>query len=211
MGVNVPKNLIYFIYFSGRLNDYHKLNLKKLNEYWPVFDGKKIVKIAVDGNYSVDPILELLPIDCNFILVKNNIYGEGLHFLNSLNQVKGGLTFYGHCKGVSRPPMEGLITWINHLYDANLKQIPDLSKKLFSGTCAKLLPCPPYVPQDFHYSGSFYWFNTDEVRIRVNELTPNKYLTERFPGMIAKKEDCNFIQPYSGKNLNFYLAKHKAT
>lgn len=205
MGVDVPKNLIYFIYYGGKLTHYHRLNLSLLNKYWSVFNGKKVVKVAVDGKAFLEPLKSLLPRDCEFEIVENNrILGESVHFIDSINRVKDGITFYAHCKGVSRPVWSGLDIWIEQSYIRNLETIPDLSSKLFSGICGKLLPCPPYVPQDFHYSGSFYWFNTQKVKARLGKYEMNRYLTERFPAIIADKSECHFAYPYSEKNLNFY-------
>ena len=205
MGANVQKNLIYYIYYNGIINHYHILNLQYLRKYWSVFDGQIVVKIAVDSDYDLSYLIDLMP-GYQFEVVKNDPKtGEGAHFIDSINQVSDGMTFYAHCKGVSRPLMDGLDTWVKHLYESNLGSIPVLGEKLFSGTCAKILPCAPYVPQDFHYSGSFYWFNTNEVKKRIGLIEPDKYLTERFPAMIAKKDECFFNWPYSDKNVNFYL------
>jgi hypothetical protein len=205
MGVDVPKNLIYFIYYGGNITHYHRLNLMLLNKYWSVFNGKKVVKVAIDGKTSLQPLKSLLPRYCEIDIVDNNrILGESVHFMDSLSKLKDGITFYAHCKGVSRPVWSGLDIWIEQLYKGNLETIPDLSKKLFSGVCGKLLPCPPYVPQDFHYSGSFYWFNTEKVKARIGKYEMNRYLTERFPAIIANKSECHFAYPYSEKNINFY-------
>jgi len=205
MGANVPKNLIHFIYYPGRIGHYHRLNLEYLNKYWHLFDGQKVVKVALDLGYNAKPILELLPKDCKVEFVENNrTFGEAVHFMDSINRVSEGMTFYGHCKGVSRPVMGGLDKWIAHLYEGNLKAIPDLSEKLFSSVCGKLLPCPPYVPQDFHYSGSFYWFNTEKVKARIKEMPMDRHLTERFPAVIAKQSECLFQYPSFNKNFNYY-------
>ena len=198
-------NLIYFIYFNGKLNHYHELNLQYLRKYWGLFSGQKVVKIAVDGGYDISPILELLPDNCKYELVKNDPnLGEAKHFLNSLDQVSDGMTFYAHCKGVSRPIMAGLDIWIKNLYEANLERIPDIRNSMFSGICCKFLPCPPYVPEPFHYSGSFYWFNTAKVKERLKAIEYNKYLTERFPAIIANQNECLFGIMSTAKNLNFY-------
>jgi len=205
MDSDARKNLIYFIYFNGKLGHYHVLNLKLLEVYWSVFDGQKIVKIAVDQDYSIEPIVSMLPKDCEYRVVKNiSTTGEAFHFLESLAEIDGGMTFYGHCKGVTRPTWSGLDIWISHLYRKNLENVPRLGNKIFAGVCGKLLPCPPYVPQDFHYSGSFYWMDTDKVKERLYNIVLDKYLTERFPGMIAKKDECLFGFASSDKNLNFY-------
>jgi hypothetical protein len=175
--------------------------------FWAVFDGQKIVKIAVDGDYSVAPIIEMLPKDCEYRIVKNVTQtGECNHFLESLVEVKGGMTFYGHCKGVTRPAWRGLDMWITHLYRKNLTDVPRLGDKIFAGVCGKLLPCPPYVPEPFHYSGSFYWFATDKVKARLKnkKIVMEKYVTERFPGMMATEDECIFGFASSNQPLNFY-------
>ena len=205
MGDNVPKNLIYFIYYGGKITHYHRLNLRLLNKYWSVFNGKKVVKVAIDGKAFLEPLKSLLPSDCEFEIVQNNpIMGESVHFIDSIGKVNDGITFYAHCKGISRPTWKGLDIWIERMYKDNLKAIPDLRDNLFSGVCGKLLACPPYVPQDFHYSGSFYWFNTNKVKDRIKEMPMDRYLTERFPAIIAKKSECVFQYPSFNKNLNYY-------
>jgi hypothetical protein len=205
---DVKKNLIYFIYHNGKLHHYHVLNLKLLSLYWNVFDGQKIVKIAVDGRYSIDALLSLLPKDCEYRIVKNiKETGEAYHFLESLVEIKEGMTFYAHCKGVTRPMWRGLDMWIHHLYKKNLENVPTLGGKIFAGVLGKLLPCPPYVPEAFHYSGSFYWMDTEKVKSRLTKMTYNKYFTERFPAIIAKKEECIFGFGSTNKNLNFYDEK----
>jgi hypothetical protein len=204
MVANVPKNLIYFIYFDGYINHYHRLNLEYLCKYLHLFDGQKIVKIAVNNN-SCLALVKLLPKDCKYEVVQNDPnLGEGQHFLESLNRINDGITFYAHCKGVSRPKWKGLDMWVKTLYENNLEVIPDLIYKIFSGTCAKLVPCPPYVPQDFHYSGSFYWFNTAKVKSRAMGFEANKYLTERFPSLMANKRECDFVYPWFKSNPNLY-------
>jgi hypothetical protein len=205
MGTDVRKNLIYFIYFDGTVNYWHRLNLELLSKYWDVFDGQKIVKIATDGT-NLNNLIKLLPSGCKYRIVKNDpVNGEAKHFLESLEWVNDGITFYAHCKGVTRPTnWKGLEKWILTLYKNNLGSIPNLNGKLFSGTCAKMLPCPPYVPESFHYSGSFYWFDTEKVKARVSNLGVNKYLTERFPAMIANESECLFVEPVTKLNLNLY-------
>ena len=207
MGHHVRKNLIYYIYFDGVVNDYHRLNLALLNKYWHLFDGHKIIKVSVnDMSIDLDPLFNLMPeLQFWIELVQNNQMGEAVHSYDSLNQVDSGVTFYAHCKGVSRPHMNGLVTWINKLYDENLSKEPNLNGKLFAGICAKLLDCSPYVPYDFHYSGSFYWFDTAKVKERLKDFELNKYFTECFPAIVANMSECQFNYHYTFHNVNYYL------
>lgn len=205
MGNDVKKNLIYFIYFNGELNWYHIYNLAFLDAYWDVFNGDIIVKIAVDSDYSVEKVSSLLPKECEYEVVKNDpVNGEAFHFLESVNRVNGGITFYAHCKGVTRQRSLGLDIWISRLYNSNLSKVPDMKNIVFSGICGKVVPCPPFVPEPFHYSGSFYWFDTERVKPRIINLPVNKYLTERFPAMVAGYGECVFGHPSGWLNLNYY-------
>ena len=204
--VNVARkrNLIYHIYFDGTLNHYHKVNLALLTQYKGVFNGEVICKLAIEKGTDISAIKDRIPF--KFEIVQNNKLGEANHFIDSLKRISGGQTFYAHCKGVTRPVMWGLEQWIIHLYKWNLEDYPRLTDKIFSGVCGKLLPCPPYVPEPFHYSGSFYWFNHDSVKWRWNWIQRdyNNYLTERLPGMLAKFNECEFRHVAVKHNISFY-------
>lgn len=207
-------NLIYFIYYPGYLTEYHYINLEYLQEYIKQFTGKIIITIASDPGQRRNHVelLDLIPRYLNVGTFKlchkhnDRINWEAAHFLDALEEVNDGETFYGHCKGISRGPMPGLYTWINYLYNENLRDHQPLDGKIFSGICGKRLPCPPYVPEPFHFSGSFYWFNTNEVKKRIHEIKPeiSRYLTERLPGIISTEEECRFDFYSTTKNENFY-------
>jgi hypothetical protein len=204
-------NLIYFIYVS-RINDYHWLNLEMINKYKKVFNGDIIVKIAANClSINIKKIAEKLPFD--YEVVDNNQFGEATHFNSALENVSDGITFYAHAKGVTRRKSEGLEKWIKYLYETNLRKVPEMSEYVFSGTCAKLYPCAPYVPEAFHYAGSFYWFDTNEVKQRIKEkgLNPaniGRYYTERLPALIADKNECQFIGKKYRKKTDLYDIKN---
>lgn len=204
------KNLIYFVYVPETgINDYHRRNFELLNKYIDQFDGKIILTVAYK-EMTIPPreLFDLYDFKVYRLgLIDNDpVNWEAEPFLDALDEIEDGVTFYAHCKGVTRPPMPGLHTWLDHLYHENLSNSAPLGKHIFSGICAKLLPCPPYVPVPFHYSGSFYWFKTKEVKKRIKELnpTPSRYMTESLPGMIATQDECRFDFYSTTKNENFY-------
>lgn len=202
-------NLAYFIYWGGgKLSHYHHLNLSIIKEHLnTTFNGEVVIKIAIDKDYDLSPITDLLPPNTPYQVVKNDRnLGEAVHFLDSLKQIGTGQTFYAHAKGISRPPSYAIDTWIKYMYKVNLVNIPNLKeqKKLFSGTCGKLIPCPPYVPESFHYSGSFYWVDLDAINLDINLPLNSRWLSERFPAIMARKDQCLFIQPYQNANPNYY-------
>lgn len=207
----MKRNLLYFIYYPGHLTHYHLLNLEQLKKYWDVFDGFKVITIAHEGNneQGLEELRDMLPSDKNTFM--HCVYNdpdtwEAKHFLKRLPFFRSGETFYAHCKGISRKPMPGLDMWIKNLYDKNLENHKPLKGKVFSGICGKLLPCPPQVPEPFHFSGSFYWMNTPRVNARMYgwTITPDRYLTERFPAIIARQDECRFDFYSTTKNENFY-------
>jgi hypothetical protein len=184
------------------------LNIELLNQYWYLFNGQKVITIAT--NYeedNIDELLNLLPKDCIIWITTNNSETwEATHFIEMMKIVDHGYTFYAHCKGISRTQMIGLDIWIKNLYKQNLGTKPDLGKAIFSGICGKMLPCPPYVQVPWHYSGSFYWMKTAVVKKRMEKMNilPSRYLTESFPAMVAKEEECLFPFYKTKQNENFY-------
>jgi len=230
----MKRNLIYYIYYPGHITEYHRINIALLRRYWSVFDGEKILVITRDREPGEGELTSLsfadsiMRPDIEEILNVHDLPGaniihgfndpdewEAAHFVSSLEYMSeyrfaDGLTFYAHCKGVSRPVSPGLTTWIEYLYKENLENPPSLENHLFSGICGKLLACMPYVPEDFHYSGSFYWFRHQEVMKKVTKMYYDKgfpcgkYLTERFPAIIAKQHECEFRFYSTARNESFY-------
>jgi hypothetical protein len=97
----LKKNLIYFIYWDPKslMLDF---NIRFLRKYIGLFNGQKIIKIAVDG---VKPPKYLIK-ELNAEIVPNDpILNEAPHFKESLSRLTNeGITFYAHAKGISREP-----------------------------------------------------------------------------------------------------------
>lgn len=210
MDNSVAKNLIYFIWWNpdSIMLEY---NLRFLKKYINVFDGQRIIKIAYDKYSPPKSVVR----DLGAEIVSNDpVLNEAPHFKESLSRLNNnGITFYAHAKGVSRQVNKPLMLWVKIMYDYNLKTLPDLSQKLFSGCFGKLRPGSEQVPVDWHYSGSFYWFRNDEVLRRYNSQNipkniDNRWFTENFPGWIAKQEEVEFkVYASDEKGFNLYSEK----
>lgn len=200
-------NLIYYIYWKPE-NGMLDLNLDYLSRYIHLFDTK-IIKISgvekVPAHY-----IELYPFLKDAIYVENNDKHEAEHFKQSLEQVNGCITFYAHAKGVSREVTPERIKWVRHLYVYSLCKVPDLSDKLFCGCFGKIRPGSKKVPTRWHYTGTFYWFRTDEVKQRYSKMKMPKnintrWFTECFPGWIATEDEA-IIRLFSSHKKNYSLA-----
>ena len=67
------KNLVYYCYFeNSEINEYAKYNLKLLLGYLHIFDGQRIIKIAVDDLSKNNSHLESLFPNCEIEIVQNN-------------------------------------------------------------------------------------------------------------------------------------------
>ena len=200
MDKNVPKNLIYFIWWNKR-NGMLKYNLDLLEQYLHMFDGQRIIKVASALRKDLPAFLKEAE------LVKNDpVLGEAPHFKESLTHIKGGYTFYGHAKGVSRDANRPLKWWVKQLYKGNLDTPPNLTDYRVSGCFGKLRPGSEQVPVPWHYSGSFYWF-TEEILNRYSQRgipdnIDNRWFTENFPGWLALEEEAEF-RLHSSKSLKY--------
>ena len=205
-------NLIYYIYITK--NDYLSYNLKLLSHYASIFNGEIFIVIARD-RFSNDSItLPKFKKEPTVISVRNNVtLGETEHFLEVVKNLlkdTDSYTFYAHAKGVSRPTTFALNNWITSLYYYNLEPqyLPTTTTDnapVFRGAILKNAPCPPFIDQPYHFSGTFFWFNTKIVKERTEHIdTKNitKYFVESFPARIETdtnkikytfyKEDNNF-------------------
>jgi hypothetical protein len=210
----MKRNLIYFIYWSPE-NGMLEYNLKLLEKYLHLFDGKiiffiagaKHIKFVLYEKYK-NAILKEVPND--------PVNGEKEYFKEALSLLPkdDSITFYAHAKGVSRKRDKPLEWWVKMLYKGNLDTMPDMENHIFSGCFGKIRTASRQCPLNFHYSGSFFWFRTKDVlkRYEKKKIIPKnidtRWFTENFPAFIAKQEECEF-RLWSGdeKEINFYSDK----
>lgn len=199
------RNLIYHIYYNGEKSEYLSLNLSLLKNYMNTFNGRVIIKVAVD---DIEVNTDFIGLPHTKVLNDPSLC-ESSHFFDSLQDIDksiAGMTFYGHAKGVSRTEAESFTRWIHALYYFNLER-PSLYGKVFSGIFSKLLCCPPFVFSPWHYSGTFFWFDHTKVNTdRPERLT--KWSVEEWPGMVCSKNDAR--HGFGSSKVRFYLYTQQA-
>lgn len=199
-------NMIYHITAVDRPLMWY--NLERLRQRMALFNGKKIITIALPGeddatktllNFTSDEerefaisqsqhiasyIQRFLGTDdrTTYNIVPNSLEAEAPHFFKTAAPMVQStdpteFTFYGHTKGIRyRQGMreyQGVALWTDALYSHVLDPFGDVVSRLMSGWS-----CYGAVKVDrgggdfdwcgvpgiqWHYSGSFFWFNHAHV------------------------------------------------
>ena len=198
IGIELPlykKNWI--CHFFPKYNHYlYNLHIKYMKLFINKFDNV-IISIASEKKNDDFQLKEEFKEFDNIIYlsVSNNKHiGEGISFQNLLNNLDKNndkeYTFYSHSKGFSRYNSLELIaisSWIELMYFYNLINMDIIFEKnyIFGGVFTTRDRIEnQYIPQ-WHYSGSFYWFNN---KIVLNQLLKtirknDYYISEKFPGI----------------------------
>jgi hypothetical protein len=215
----MKKNLVFFGHLKGEFTDKSfDLHLKLLKRYSSLFDHQ-VIYLSFDDPERVNmnwcrdlfrffenPVIEI---------VKNDPTNrESFYFMdqiNSLSSTESTMTFYCHSKGITQNgDPQWLEHWVFSMYHFNLHPVyvddteNAISRgKIFGGALRKNVACPPWVEAPWHYSGTFYWFNTLEVLNRKNNYhRVDRMSTESFPGEVSTLDE-SFCTPGLDFNYNF--------
>lgn len=213
----MKKNLIFYCYLkNGEFDESTNFNLKLIEKYSHVFDGEQIIKVAYDDVNISDEArqwtrnLFLFFNDPKIEIVKNNPdTRESEYFIESIKEIQNedSLTFFCHNKGnthTSPNIKNNLFNWIFSMYFFNLDEElfsriekPLLNEITFAGVLRKTLDCTPWVCAPWHFSGTFFWFNTKRLKENPNwdKFDKGRFSVEAYPGQMAdlKHSYSNFV------------------
>jgi hypothetical protein len=168
------KHLLYHVYpkrSSGTWQACLDLLLSRID----LFDGRRVVAVATDSlTDSADAVRDYLSgLERLTVLEQPNdpmVREVATHAaLWGTLKDEDGVAFYGHAKGVTRPPGAHSTAWrwyslalaacLDHprLVDALLTRFPAV------GSLLKVGKCFPGSESAWHYSGSFYWLRLADV------------------------------------------------
>lgn len=198
------RNLIYHIY-PKKCGDVWRWNLDQLLKYIDIFNGRRIVAIAVDGSSESAETIEdyLAGKVIEFMVYRNNSNaGEMVSFLPLLAQVESNdtqqITFRAHAKGVirqckERKKAELVRNWTEMLYRTSLttteKVAQHLESAAMTGSCRKFNQFDKKSRKPT-YSGSFYWFRNCFVFSREwYRVDGPRWGCESWPGKMFKPEE----------------------
>jgi hypothetical protein len=213
------KNLVYYCYFeNSEINEFVKYNLTLLNRYLSIFDGQKIIKIAVDDlSKDNDKLISLFP-NCDVEVVQNNSETrESEYFIESLKEIKNtnSITFFAHNKGSKNGGAGNNVVkiWLLSMYFFNLEEsyLSNIeynltNDKTFSGIMQITVPCPPWVTTNWHYSGTFFWFNTQKL-FNIDGwdiFEKGRFSVEGYPGQMVDVSQSHVTLCSENYNWNSY-------
>jgi hypothetical protein len=185
-----------------------------------VFDGKKTVCVAMDGisDSSKQDIIKNIPVMSLFddvIPIQNhptNRESESLLLLlESVIGYNDTITFYAHNKGKTWNLDSTLKNWILSMYFFNLEE-PYLStaETALAGDYAVsgiLKKDCPWEFGNWHYSGAFFWFNTEKLSFKNwNSFSKGRMAVESYLGQRVESAEafCGFIH----KDFDFHVDEH---
>jgi hypothetical protein len=217
----VRRNLIYHIWPNN--DEIWRWNVDQLVRRWDLFNGRKVIGIAVSRESDEAAVRAAFPGDAEFIVNANNPrLGEMVNFIHLLRSVEtlspNEVTFYAHAKGTKYDRIakqhDGIRHWAKSMYDC-LLDYPGLIEHHLTGKAmaglfsmsANFRGFPARLQHN--YSGTFYWFRSAQIYSRNWEYTHNSYYgSEMWPGMLFKSEDIHALMPLpKTKILQMYSAR----
>ena len=209
-GREVPRHLIYFVCPLKANDASWQFNLEQLSKYYACFTGRKVIAVATgDECHDVSVVQEHLPDDIEYLQFSNHPdHRESVGFLRLVESVieEDGITFYGHCKGVShhhgggrpsRPYFAPAVKlWAQANYDALLASPELIQQALFDkwfvglfvrhGIYRNFGPVAHEVP--WHLCGTFFWMRNDRVRETDwrSRIRLHQYCTETWPTLVCR-------------------------
>lgn len=161
----MKRNLLYYLY--PRRSSVWKWHISQLLQYHHVFNGRKILVIAVDQHtVPQQKVLELInQLGAEVFWVHNDpALGETRHFLEKLSLLESKdpdeATFYAHAKGVTQtgPWLNGAMSWSKAMYTLNLANVDAVDRALsVYGAVGCFRHFLNHAGSRWCYGGTFFW------------------------------------------------------
>ncbi len=199
------RNLFYFIY---PLNpEMWRWNVRRIQAYWSVFNGKRLVMVALDERTeSAEAVLSAFEgHDARFEVVKNDPgLFEAPFFTSALATLRSSradeCVFHAHTKGQSHegPMLENVRRWTDAMYVLNLES-PELVDEVMRShpTAGCFRQVMQHGGAPWHFSGGFFWMRHDALFSREWDCPlADKYAVEGYPGRLFKQEEGFALTPH---------------
>lgn len=198
------RNLLYHVYPLG---DKWKWNIDQILARIDIFNGRRIVAIAVDETTaSADDVRKYFggAVHEYMVYENNRNRGEMVSFIPLLAQLQSTdtnqITFRAHAKGVAQKTKKAphIMDWTEMLYATNLDDLSlvedQLTEFAMTGACRKWdqFKKSQRLPT---YSGTFYWFRNCYVYSRKwRDVPMMRWGCEAWPGRMFSPSEtaCTF-------------------
>lgn len=202
--MSFTKNLIFYAYLQNEdfIDKNFLTHLNLLKHYNNVFDGQIIIYLASDKSIkNKKRIIDLFSFFPNkeIEFVKNDSEcRESAYFQEQIHRLKNqrSITFYCHNKGTTHDDTyQNCLNWIVAMYYFNLEEEFDphiqlnMFYNIFAGCLRKDVSCAPWVCSDWHFSGTYFWFNTQRMLEMKLPAETSRWAAESICGKVAPISD----------------------
>ena len=223
------RNLIYHV-CPLTSNELWRVNCAQLRRRLEVFNGRRIIAIALGPGLHPPAIAEQELPDCEYLhLANDRQLREVATFLPLLDAIASPaadqVSFYAHTKGNSTAcSVEGATLWRNAMYHHLLDRWEECQAELAAGAPAVGTTRvswgrgrPPYPSGLRHgtwcFAGTFWWFRHDRVftHPRWRDVPKDRYGAEAWLAGLFDAADCpSVFQPWpdSPPAANPYEPRH---
>jgi glycosyltransferase involved in cell wall biosynthesis len=229
--INPPtRHLLYHVY-PKRGNGVWQANVAELLARWELFDGRKIISVAVGPETdSADAVQAAFGRDeIEWIVAPNNKkLGEVPTFLEKLSRLqptsdrdRGGppptsdVAFYAHTKGAAKHTLQSVAfrLWAKTMYAACLDDWDKVARFLRHWPLAGAFPKSAghfAEPTPWHYSGTFFWMRLADVFALPDwsQVSRNYAGVEMWPGQRFPRKQASCLLQRGGGEMNLYDANY---
>lgn len=206
-GKEPVRHMIYHIWPTKRSESWRR-NVTELRKRIEMFNGLRIVGIAVDGDTATPEEVKAEFSGCrvdHWVIVDNDKkLGEGATFhkmMNLLPRDENNITWYGHAKGTKYTEgQDGVVPrWTDMLYRTTLDHYSEVKKSLtqfpITGSMKRYGDFNKPNTWRWHYSGTFFWFRNADVFARPQwvRLVPFYGCVECWPSCVFKASEAGFL------------------
>lgn len=184
-------------------------HIRNIRTVSPWFNGKIVIAVVVGSGLAslqtVRDAMRDIPVT-EWIVVENKPgLNESVTFVKMLEavQFENGITFRGHCKGVSHPDSPKQQAWSKVMWETCM-DIPSvdtaLQSHVFAGSL-KVQEGQAALPDAYRwfFAGTFFWFQNSAVfsrNWRAEDRTWDRWYAEWWAGDIAVNREsfCFFME-----------------
>lgn len=223
----MKRNLLYYLY--PRKWSVWRWHISHLMHYKHVFNGRKIVVVAIDQH--TEPLAKLMPVlnalEAEVLWVQNDpVLGETRHFLEKLALLESKdpneATFYAHAKGVTQTGswLTGALSWSKAMYTLNLGNVAAVERALsVYGAAGCFKHFLDHAGSRWCYGGTFFWLKHSTLFSRNwRSIELSRFGVEGYPGKHLRWAEMRGFTPdnvgpvwlYNGGVTDSYIEQWKS-
>lgn len=209
----MTRNLIFHCY--PRASGFWRRSVAHLKARWPIFTGRKIVSIALDGTTDdAEDVMQAFDDSASeFFCVQNNCLQEVASLPRLLKRIETqdpeAITLYAHSKGCTHADGSASHFWCDAMAAACLDYPAlvecALSRAHVCGAFRSTMPIGWPSTTPWHFAGTWYWFRSAELFRREWEaIDQNFWGAESYPGQKFTRDESACLFGDAANTMHLY-------